>query len=1332
MRKFTTILVCGLVLLLAQIAIQAQTGGSVAGNVMDPNKAVVAGAVVVVSNNDTKEEFTAITNDEGFFRIPNVSSGVYTATVTGKGFKKSIVTQIKVDVGSPSTVNVQMEVGGAAEQVTVVGGGELLRTENSTVGNTLTGRQITDIPTASRNALDLVLAMPGTATPGRPRTSSVNGLPKAALNITLDGINVQDNLLKSSDGFFTYIQPKTDAIGEVTVSTSNPGSESSSEGSVQIKFVTQNGTNEYHGGVYWYHRDPYFNANYWFNNRDVKPLPGFTTAPQSFIILNQPGFKIGGPISIPKLFSGKDKAFFFMNYEEYRLPERTLRTKLIMSPQAQAGIHRFFAPSVPAGLTPFTTCVDTGASGATKFICSTNVLALGQNQGLAFGTVDPTIGPLLQSIRSSVSGYDIKDTADLNVQTVSFINPGGQLRRFPTIRFDFNPFKNHHIENIWNYQQFTSQVDFLNSVDPAFPGFPNFGSQASIRFSNSTAWRWNITQTIVNEARFGLTGGSTLFFPEINAGQFVNQGGYSQGINQAGVNQATVSTGPQRRNSPVKQFNDTLTWVHGNHSFNFGANVTRINFWQQLVTVVPSTTFVPNGTNDPAGLNAFASLGSQQGGAASLYAVLAGRLSAINANARLNEDTNKYKFLGDLISRAQQTEYGIFGQDTWRVRPNLTLTLGVRYEKQLPFMPLNDTYAATTYADLYGESGVNNLFKPGQMSNTSVLNVVGGVCANCTSTYNLYKNGTAAYEADSGTWAPSLGFAYQPNFDKGFMHKLVGNPGQTVLRGGFSVATIREGTNTFQSIFAANPGGSITANRSITLGNLAAGTYLRQGPFGAPTIPDSPTYPGKGLITDSVNAFSPTMKIGYVESWSFGIQRELTSNMAIEVRYIGNRGHQLWRQYDLNELNVIENGFFNEFKLAQQNYIANMANGRGNQFRYQGPGTGTSPLPIMFGYLQGSAPANAGACADVASCNTLYSNANFASATYLAFLNPLNPSVTGFGANLAATGFDLRRTGAAPFFPFNQFIANAGKRGGAFVVDNGGQSYYDAMTIEFRRRLSRGLLIQGNYTFSKALSNTYASSSAAFDQPNTLRNPALRKGIAPFDITQSVKANFIYELPIGRGKSLFGDSKGWVNKIIGDWGFNGNIRLQSGSPVQVGNAQLVGMTQQELQKAVGIYKGEADADGVVRGNVFFLPFAIRQQTFRAFSGVITAGVPVYTNGAPTGAFLAPATYGNCLQAYAGGCGTANMVIHGPAFFRSDLSIIKKVRFTERMNLEFRGEFLNAFNNINFVVGAAGNDLNGIGAGGSAQFGRFTAAYQDLSTTNDPGGRLVQFVVRFNF
>jgi hypothetical protein len=1319
--------------------------GSLSGTVVDPKGDVVAGATVTLKDNATNQEFTAQTNSEGTFRIPSLSSGVYTASIVAKGFKQAVVTEIKIDVGKPSSINVELEIGTASETVTVVGGGELLQTQTATVGTTLTGRQITDLPTASRDALDLVLAMPGTTTVGRPRQSSVNGLPKGALNITLDGINVQDNLLKSNDGFFTYVRPRTDAISEVTVSTATPGAESSGEGAVQIKFVTQSGSNDYHGGLYWYHRNPALNANYWFNNRDLPPDPVTHKAPQSRILLNQPGGKIGGPIRIPKLFDGTDKAFFFVNYEEYRLPEKTLRTRNILSPQAQSGIYRFFSTSYTPAAGSAITCSGTGSAR----ICSVPLYTIAGLAGAGFFTTpDPTVSGLLNNIRSSLGNSVVKDTGDPNIQQVTFVNTGGQIRKFPTVRFDFNVGKNHHIENIWNYQQFRSKVDFLNNVDPAFPGFPNYGSQDSNRFSNSTAWRWTVSQNIVNEMRYGILGGTSLFFPQVNPGQFTNQGGYTLGLNNFAsggftLQSATVTNAPSRRHTPVRQFSDNLTWIKGDHSFNFGGSYTKITYWNQAFTPVQSAVFTTSATLDPAGTNAFNTTANplpatQQAAAAQLYYVLAGRLTAVNANARLNEETLQYKYLGDLQSRAGQKEWGLYVQDTWRLKPSLTLNLGVRWEVQLPFEGLNDAGATVSYAGLFGESGEGNIFAPGTLT--------GGA-----STYALFGKGYKAYKADYGNFAPTIGFAWTPNFKDGILRRLAGESGQTVIRGGFSMAYNREGIGVFTAVTGSNPGGTITTNRNLTLGNLAPGTYLRQGPFAPPPFSATPIYPNAGLLTDGVNGFLPNLKIGYIESWTASLQREITPNTVLEFRYVGNRGHALWRQYDLNELNMVENGVFSEWKLAQANLLANISANRcmtgqnptanpGCQlnFAYFGPGTGTSPLPITIGYFQGLTGAATGVASN-------YTNANFRTATYYNTMNPLNPTPLTYGANLSSTSFDNRRTGAGAIFPYNHFLVNPGKRGGAFLVDNSGQSWYDAFTIELRRRLSGGLLIQSSYTFGKALSNTYASSSSVYDQPNTIRDPALRKGYAPFDITQSFKANFIYELPVGRGKTFLGNSSGIVNGLLGGWGFNGNIRMQSGNPFSLGNVNLVGMSAKELQKEVGVYR---DPDGFI----YVLPKDIRDNTVKAFNlGFVTSQVTgqpstvaaVYTQGAPSGRFIAPAGFGNCAQSIGyvpslttptigGDCGYANLVLKGPAFFRSDLSIVKKVRFNERMNLELRGEFLNAFNNINFLVGAAANDVNTLGSFTSSAFGRMTAAYQDLSTTNDPGGRLVQLVMRFNF
>jgi len=1344
-----------LVLLIVGLCVLPALGqgstGSLSGTVLDPKGAVVPGASVKVVNNATSQEFTVQTTGDGTFTIPALTTGVYTATITAAGFKQAVVTEIKVDVGKPSSINVELEIGSANESVTIIGGGELLQTQTATVGTTLTGRQITDLPTASRDALDLVLTMPGTATPGRPRTSSVNGLPKGALNISIDGINVQDNLLKSNDGFFTYIRPRTDAISEVTVSTSNPGSESAAEGAVQIKFVTQGGSNEYHGGLYWYHRNPALNANYWFNNRDLPPDPVTRKAPQSRILLNQPGGKVGGPIWIPGLFKGTDKAFFFVNYEEFRLPERTpLRTRTILTESARNGIFRYEAtiPLVAGVPTPPPQCTTAGATGG-LMRCTVNLYTIAANNSFT-STPDQTIGALLSEIRGAVNGLNIRPVtvaagtaAELNRELVSFTNIGGQVRKFPTVRLDFNITNKHHLENIWNYQKFDGVVDFLNNVDPAFPGFPNHGAQTSNRWSDVVALRSTLTNNIVNEARMGWVGGITHFFSDVNPGQFANQGGYNLGISAAGISNATVTAAPSRRNSPVKQFQDTLTWNNGNHTFSFGGEVTRVNLFSQSFTrVVPAVAFGVDQLIDPAfamfnTTNFPNSTAGTRTTAAAIYATLTGR-TTVWSYTGIGDEQGNYKINGDLIRRMHQTTYGFYVQDSWRIRPNFTITMGLRNEALLPYVPENKSYSFATYDQLFGVSGTGNLFKPGVLTGSPTTYV------------ELSTSGKQAFNPDRWNLLPSIGFSYTPNWKSGVLGWLNGSSGQTVIRGGFSRASVREGTNVFQAVTGSNPGPTFGANRNINLSganNLPVGTLLRNGTVpAASNVPSSVIYPFVPAIGDSVNAFIPDLKLGYVDSYTFGIQRELTKDTVVEVRYVGNRGKDLWRQYDLNEPNSIENGYLNEFSLAQKNLLANMSAGRGLNFRYFGPNTGTFPLPIHLVNFQGATVSGTAACGSNITCGIdptnpahyLSSNTNWTNATFLNALHPFAPNVFAILNSLAFSTGAIRNnrnavltsslTSAAlkALATPNFFVTNPDVLGDPFVVDNSTVSGYDALQFEWRRRLSKGLLIQGSYTFSKSTSNYYASSSSVFKNYFSLHDRSLDQGINPYDITHAFKTNFIYELPVGRGRQFFSGSNGLVNGLIGGWGFNGFIRWQSGNPVNFGNVQLVGMDRKELQSLIKVRK-EATT-------VFFMPDDVITHTAKAFNVTYIADpanagkfLAVYTNGAPSGKYIAPSGINNCIQAYIGQCGITNLVVKGPSFFRADISLVKKVQFNERMNLELRGEFLNAFNNINFLVGNPGNDLNG-----APLTGIIANAYQDSSTTNDPGGRLVQLVVRFNF
>jgi len=1266
----------------------AQVGStsSLSGAVTDPNGAVIPGASVMVKNNGTGAEFKATTSGNGTFRVPSLPPGTYTVTIISSGFKQAVVQDVKLDAGTPANVNLILEVGAQTESVVIQGGGEILQTQSANISTTITGRQITELPFASRDALDLILLLPGTSTPGRPRTSTVNGLPKGSLNITMDGVNIQDNLLKSSDGFFTYIRPRIDAVEEVTLSTATPGAESSGEGAIQIKFVTKSGNNEYHGSLYEYHRNPSLNSNYWFNNR--------AGLPRARVLLNQFGGRVGGPISIPKLFDGRDKAFFFVNYEEYRLPEQQTRQRTILNPLTATGVFQY---------------------NTSSGVRSVNLLQLAAAQNNCSGctsTLDPTTSKLLADIQQATTTTGtIEQLSDPNLQRYTFTNPGGQRRTFTTVRFDFNLSSKHHLENIYNYDFFGSKVDFLNGRDPVFPGFPNFGSQGSNRFSNVIALRSTISSTLVNEARLGLTGGRTEFFPEASAADFngpvANQQGFALGINAAGISVAHNTTAPSKRNTPVWQFSDTVTWTKGTHSMSYGFNFSRISSWSVSQTLVPSITFGIN-TNDPA--NTMFTSANFPGSAAAdltrarnIYAVLTGHITAINASARLNENTGNYEYLGDLTQRYKMKELGFFAQDSWRVRQNLTLTGGLRWELQLPFTASSEVFSQVSFEDLFGISGPGNLFKPGTLTGRE-------------SQYTAFAPGAKAFNTDKNNFAPSFGLTWSPNYSSGFLSRIFGNGGQTVFRGGYSIAFNREGMNVFSSIYGSNPGASVTANRNLTLGNLGdLPVLLREtNRLGPPAIPTAPVYPNTGLVTDSVNTFNPNLKLGYVQSWSFGMQREITKDTVIEFRYVGNRGVKQWQQYNLNEINIVENGFLDEFKLAQANLQANIAAGRGSHFRYAGPGTGTSPLPTILSFFSGARDPNVAAN---------YNSSNFASTTFINLLALNGPAPLTFASNLFGNSGFRTNALAAGIVP-NIFYVNPGKLGGAWTVENNGRSYYDAGVVELRRRLSKGLLVQGSYTFARNLTNMPVSSSAVAYQPRTLRDLSGNKSLSPFGITHALKANWIYELPFGTGRAIGGGVGRLGNMFIGGWEFHGTARLQTGNPLNFGNVQLVGMTRNQLQKEIKIRK-ESDF-------VYYLPQDIITNTIRANNVSATSATGYSSQGVPTGRYIAPASGANCIEAFTGQCGTSNLVLYGPSFARYDLSVIKRFKFTERVNFELRGEFLNAFNNINFLIGSAAADVNNIGGFNSATFGQTAVAYQDTSTTNDPGGRLIQIVARLNF
>ncbi len=1335
MRKFTTILMAILVIATCQIVIQAQiTTGSISGTVTDQTGAVVPGANITVKG-EAGQQYTAVTKGDGVYTIPGVPAGTptYTVTITAPSFKTAVIQNVKVDVATPATVNAQLEPGNINETVIVASGAEVLQTETATVGSTITGRQILETPIQSRDALDLITTLPGTTTTGVVRTSSINGLPKSALTIQIDGVDVQDNFLKSSDGFFTFIRPRIDAIDEVTVSTATPGAESSGDGAVGIRFATRRGTDDYHGSAFWQHRDEGLNtANFQAN---------YQNQPKNKLRLNQFGGSFGGPIPLPRfgegdgpMFdSGRGKAYFFFNYERFHLNETSpIRTRQVLTADARNGIFRY------------------GANGSQ----SVNVLNLAAAKGLP-NTLDPTVASMLSTISAATAikgTFQPVGTGNLWFrQPFTFSNDGQQRRRFLVLRMDGNITKNHQIEGIWNDQPFRSNVDFLNSVDPTFPGIANAGTQNSDRRSLSIGLRSSFGSSVVNQFRYaqlaGWLGGSSRF-DLVGGKEFwqQTQAGFNVALG-SGLTGLTIRNAFSSRSSPTRDFTNSLSWVKGTHTMTFGGQLKKIETISDSVNPIFSTvTFGVNTTLDTAlvdpatGAITAATVpgatATEVANAQALYATLTGRISAFNAGTVYLEADGVYRLNGSRHFEIEENTNGLFAQDSWRARNNLTVTYGVRWQPQLGAKLNTTNYALLTDPNMvFDVSGVNNLFSPGTLTGQAP-------------TLRLNQLGERAFQNDTKNFAPSVGAVWSPNIG-GFFGKIFGRDGNGVLRGGFSRAYIREGTLTVENSLGLNPGGTFGLARS-TAGNantlLTIGTLFRtpgNPNLAPPAFNSTPVFPrAVDPNNDAVFSFAPDFRSGYVDSWSFGYQRQLGRDTVVEFRYVGNRGKDLQSQYRINEVNAIENGFGAEFALAQQNLLANIAAGRGANFRFFGAGTGTSPLPIMLSYFSGNNVNPALAAS--------YGSAFFANATFLGNLNPANPAIQTM-ANTLDFNFRANTTTAGAFQaakPIN-FVHNCPSTlGFCYLFDNSEKSWFDAGVIEVRRRLSNGLRFQASYQYGKSYSNAYASAGDTFfgvgagDQSNvafnSLRNRSLDKSFSQIDLRHAFKFDATWDLPFGKGRKFLSSSHWLADTVLGGWTLTPIVRWQSGSPILMENIQLVGMNAQELQDAVGVYTNQT-INGVVVP-VSFLPAdiienTIRANTFAVPSATNATGYPIVAgvSQAPTGRFIAPAGFGNCQQRTLGQCGIRKFVLFGPNFFKLDSSIGKRFAIGEKRNVEFRMTAFDVLNHTNWRLGGWTGNVNNITAF-TGQFGQMLSgwAYQDPNGSNDPGGRILDFMIRINF
>jgi hypothetical protein len=1331
------------VLVFASSAPAFAQGGSnattLSGVVVDSSGGVLPGVNVEAKENATGVIFTAVSDDQGRYTIPNIAPGTYRVKISLSGFKTFVAPEVKILTATPATLPATLEVGGQTETIVVTSGTEVVQTTNATVSNTILVNQIQKLPVITHTALDAVVFSTGVETVGsNTRGSTINGLPTTSIAITLDGINAQDK--RGSEGFFMLIRPMMDSVEEITVSTSTLGVDSSGSGGATIRMTTRSGTNSFTGSAYttwrnqagtngddaltrnekrgWLWR---MNTPYWFNKRDLPK----TAAGEEFINdvrLQTPGFRVGGPIVIPGVVDGRGKAFYFFNYEEFRLPESRSRTRTLLNVDAQLG--NFSYPRADNGQRQ-----------------TVNLLQLAGAGGLT-NTADASIAQLLADIRQATTTTgQVRALDGFNLDAFDYAPSATQLRRFPTVKIDYNLTTNQRLSGTYRYNDFNSTPDFLNSAEAPFPGFPAYGTQISGRYSyslnlNSIWGKW------VNNATFGVSdvmgqgvafnGNATRDMFACNTLGCQSPGqGFSIGFPTVGANDLT---GPGSRSpsfSVTKQmsFDNAVTRIAGAHSFSIGGSWQRYTFRSWAQTVHAGSIGFGTNTNDPASTYFDETQGTAvfPGGLSStysdyakgLYALLTGRVTSFGSSYTLMPD-GTFKTFGETIGDARKDTYAGYINDTWRVKPNLTLTLGMRYQLEMPITTQGFYTVPANWEMIYGITGANdggiygsgNLYKPGTMTGSNVITV------------EQYDPGHAPYKTDYNNFMPSVQAAWRPSLSNPLATWLLGT--EPVFRGGYSMSFDALGTGFFTDNYGGNIGRTRTGNRTATSGTPLLGfdgwpVLLRDTAKLYPSAQPAPLGENFTLtpaINESIDIHYPVWEMPHAHQYSFGVQRQLGSDIGIDVRYVGNTSVGPWTTFNMNatgQWSIMENGYYDEFRKAQQNLHANIVAGRGNTFAYTGA-PGTSPLPIYMAYFQGI-PLNDSRNQVAAN----YTASQFTTANWYNQLSLYNPNLTGMagtGTNGLQNGLglgtslDVNRQAAG--LPANFFMANPTiAQGSAFLEVNGGNSRFNALQVDVTKRLRQGLYVQANYAY-------------AFGR-QTWRWPSLRQDWTYIDSgagsDHTFKATWTYELPFGQGKRFATNANGWVNGLVGGWEIDGLMRWQSGPKFNFGGLRLVGMNEKELQDMFKFYH-RTDAAGVER--IFMFPEDVINNSIIALNSFSATTESGYTQPLPEGRYFMPANGPDCVTYAEIVCpGTAiTRFITGPGYFKTDLSFVKRVPMGRRANIEWRMDIFNVFDTINFTPTAA--------RGSSVNSWQVTSAATDVNASQDPGGRITQFGLRFNW
>jgi hypothetical protein len=1214
---------------------------SLRGAVEDPSGALVPGATIRLVNAADGSAMSVIANSSGSYVFAQIPPARYTITASAAGFGNQVKTA-ELLVNQPATIDFTLTMQSTAETVDVSSAAQTLNTTDATLGDSVDNTTIQALPMEGRDPLALLTLQPGVLYLGNPsennsldsRSGSVSGGRSDQGNVSLDGMDDNDQL--NGTAFTGVLRSTLDSTEEFRVTTSNGSADAGRSSGAQISLITKSGTNSFHGALYEYYRPTNTVANQWFNKFTQLYL-GEPNIPQKYV-MNTFGGAVGGPIK-------KDKLFFFFNYEGQRQAINDVATRVVPTQPFYSGQLGY-----------------QDANGNTNWLTSSQVTALDETPDPNSGeTCDPSIGcgpsPAVQSYFGTLAAnkmYGVLNTVGDGVNNAGYVfsSPAPKTLNTSIAKIDYALNSKQRLFFRGNLQKDTGNLEsgFTTASCPGLVntnecGIENLPGQPLATFSEdntkglAAGHTWTPTGNIVNDLRYS----------------YVRQGYSTRGVGTGQpdwvvfrfIDQPTAHALTTVINVPVQNVLDNFTWVKGSHTLTFGGAWRGIenNRGSDANSYSGASTnpyWTSNAPNDPSALDP--NLPQVGNGFENSYIIaydtLVGTVPETTQqyNYSVTSPTSGSLFTdGTFINRHfKANEFEYYLQDSWRVKPNLTISFGMHHTiLQAPYETHGQQIAPTVDTHTW-------FIKRGQAA------AQGNVFED-----PLYFTPSGKANGRPGFWgkqkaniAPRLSIAYAPN----------------------PRTSIRAGAGMYFDHFGQAIVNSFDEEGSFGLSSTVvspAGSYSVQdsprftSPHTVPPLAGCPdpkttiTYPFMPSTDDGCD-FAITwgidnhLKTPYAYSFDLSLQLELPGGFLFEENYVGRMGRHLLEQLDLAEpVDLVDSGGGGDYFRAGAQ-LSKISDDNGGCNPYSSNPCTVPNVPTIK-YFEDMFPQMIG-----------YDYPG-ESATQAIYNNEWAPDRYTNGETTALADLDFYCDYTCPQgtrFWNSQFSS-------LYAWSSIGTSSYNALQFTLRHPASHGLTTDLGYTLSKSIdmgsgaerSNEFSADSFGGSAIQNSWNPKLNKGVSDFDSRQLVTVDAIYALPFGRGKAVMSGANPLAEALFGGWQISGLSRWASGLPFSVSEPGW--STNWQLE-----------GGGVVTGSV-----QVKKH--------LVSGVPEVFAGNQANTINAGVFTGKPIRLpYPGEAGQRNN-FRGDGYFDVDSALAKTWDLHEQVKLKFAAEVYNVGNEVRF-------------------------------------------------